>query len=1370
MAALLAGARLVLRQGVRLLPVITRAAPVRSAHVCLSSARCLSSSSRFLSVLAQERGNAEAELTPSGRAKAYQDDWSIHQLGQRLKTKGRTTRKNLLKTFQEVCKTGVPTDSQVWFFLRACGSYMPEVPPGERTEMANNIWNKLKELGVEFNVSHYNVLLEVYLQNEHVFSPTEFLAKMEEANMEPDHGTFQGLIAAFCSQGDIGGASTILESMKNKNFPITEQVFNSLIKGHARAGDLESAKNVLSIMQAAGIEPQWGTHLALLNAYAENGEIEKIREILNDKEIKVPQKQLTSVIMALVKSGNSQYISDVLQHMPNCVLFTQDIINLSLALLTQGYEDAALDVCKMINSWKPANENSEMQAGDFFLRHCVNLNMPINVLNKCADELQAAEMHTQPRHSLLRYALMSANSDLVIKLMKTLKDEELFLKSRYFRPVFDRLLSSKDLPGLFRIFGEMKSNGVSVELDTLSKCVSLITSQADGGQAFLQEKDRLRDLKNVCMLAVLRELRLENLKRVESFLSAFPLPVLKDRVIGGVLGATYVQSRSVEALTKITGLLCKDGSGGRDSSASTEFISHFLYYVIVRTSGAEGPALVEHLRQYLHSLKEMGVTLDIKGYRPIQLLLENGEAAKLNEDVKRSLKSLVYSMVVEGETAAELENQLAGLEKDNLPIESVLTKLLSLLRETKDLPKALQLKSKYEGSFTFYMYMKLLSLCCEENDPVELLKLKKEIDQKGFSSIPTTVKYMMILKVLVENNLIEDAINILKEMQANDVPMDEASQTRLFHILNNLAIKGDAQTLNIIHEYGVMMGLVNPNVNMCGPLVTVHLKKNDLSAALNALVACTKKYKCSPFLHNVIGSLVETGETDLIKKLVDRLSDFMDDQWVLHELFFAFISTGKYSEAEKIAETPGMRAIQGKIDWFANRCIRMNQVEKLEKLVELSRKLFQCDRKDMYSQLLRLYAENNDLEKAKSTLYKMKEDNLVPSGKALAPLRSLFESNGEDLNAHFPEFASSLDLIGRTNKSVLGLCEEGKGAEAFAAYQEAKQNDVILKKRTYTVLIDTLVKDSLLKEADEVSADAKKSVSNPGTASNLLIEEQVRRDCLKDALVTLQTMLENGSRPGRSAVSRLITALALNGDVLGIEKIKELTERHEFSAKVLPGSMNTSIALAHLVNGNVEEGISMLENLYLNGSKDVRTMYLISHLLKKNMEEVVEKVSILIERLAHQFANYYPVTSLFVNYIEVERLEEARQLLQRCNAIAEQRQQLTTFIIRRLYKKKEEEATKIIEVLSDPYYKQVLYTFKMRGYAHRRDVDAALALYEQSKAEHMDSDELFLKVLAGLLRDAERPVPFSEPPESMQYYKEKMKTQWAQGKDDQEVD
>jgi leucine-rich PPR motif-containing protein len=86
------------------------------------------------------------------------------------------------------------------------------------------------------DVSHYNALLRVYLENEHKFNPTEFLQQLSSKGLEPNRVTYQRLIARFCQDGDIDGASTILQHMKEKQLPINVHVFNALILGHAQTG------------------------------------------------------------------------------------------------------------------------------------------------------------------------------------------------------------------------------------------------------------------------------------------------------------------------------------------------------------------------------------------------------------------------------------------------------------------------------------------------------------------------------------------------------------------------------------------------------------------------------------------------------------------------------------------------------------------------------------------------------------------------------------------------------------------------------------------------------------------------------------------------------------------------------------------------------------------------------------------------------------------------------------------------------------------------------------------------------------------------------------------------------------------------------
>jgi leucine-rich PPR motif-containing protein, mitochondrial len=86
------------------------------------------------------------------------------------------------------------------------------------------------------DISHYNALLRVYLENGHQFSPSEFLSDLEKKGVEPNRVTYQRLVSRHCQEGDMDGAARVLQSMREKQMPVNESVFNALVNGHAHNG------------------------------------------------------------------------------------------------------------------------------------------------------------------------------------------------------------------------------------------------------------------------------------------------------------------------------------------------------------------------------------------------------------------------------------------------------------------------------------------------------------------------------------------------------------------------------------------------------------------------------------------------------------------------------------------------------------------------------------------------------------------------------------------------------------------------------------------------------------------------------------------------------------------------------------------------------------------------------------------------------------------------------------------------------------------------------------------------------------------------------------------------------------------------------
>ncbi|TKC38277.1 hypothetical protein EI555_003206, partial [Monodon monoceros] len=211
--------------------------------------RELLSQARLYAIAAEKKNYLQEEATSSHRRNTSQFDWDLMRLDNSVRRTGHIPKTLLQKVFDNTCHSGSRGGNQALLLLRSCGSLLPELKLSERTEFAHRIWDELQKLGTVYDVSHYNALLKVYLQNEYKFSPTDFLEKMEKANIQPNRVTYQRLIAAYCNMGDIEGAR-----------------------------DMENAENILTVMKEAGIEPGPDTYLALLNAYAEKGDIDHVKQ------------------------------------------------------------------------------------------------------------------------------------------------------------------------------------------------------------------------------------------------------------------------------------------------------------------------------------------------------------------------------------------------------------------------------------------------------------------------------------------------------------------------------------------------------------------------------------------------------------------------------------------------------------------------------------------------------------------------------------------------------------------------------------------------------------------------------------------------------------------------------------------------------------------------------------------------------------------------------------------------------------------------------------------------------------------------------------------------------------------------------------
>ncbi|XP_036979314.1 leucine-rich PPR motif-containing protein, mitochondrial [Acanthopagrus latus] len=1368
---------------------INPAAGNASSRVWPNAAGCV----RKYSVVTEQKDETSVAVQSK---QAQEFDWALAKLDSSVRRTGRITKSLLLRIFHDICRKGYPSGNQALLLLRSCGSLLPEVPLAERTELAHRVWEKLNELGAQYDVSHYNALLKVYIQNEFKFSPTDFLGKMEAANVQPNRVTYQRLIASYCLNGDIEGASTILGFMKTKDLPITEAVFNSLLTGHARSGDIESAKNILAVMKGAGIEPGPDTYTALLNAYAEKGDLDSLKATLvtaASDDCSLMDRDLMQVIYTLAKAGHQQHIPELTERLRQERGFVPDAMNLCLSLITQGMEDSAFHILKTFPVLQSDSLTTDSpNLGNFFLRHCVNMDTSLEKLGIYCKALQELNLHAAPLSFTLSCALEANKSGMSFALMKMMKEQDLPVRIHYFWPLLTHYMKDMDTSGVAAALKCMQELELSPDSETLTNYILAIYPSMEAARQALQDAGMSLQSEGVLSSEV-RSVALKSLAELYILLSDPSFPPLDLSFFRGSLILGFRRSDDVETMVKITELLYNDERFTKGTNMPAEKVSYLLYNLIDSMSDDDVQAQEEKLRKYFNQLKAKNITISQNIFRGIRNLLDSYHVPELIKDVivlvdpkEQGQNNPVIPVKRHVGIAAKvfaLEKKLADLKAENQPISAVLRQLIHTLCAEENLQRALEVKQQHEEAMTIGSYAVLLNLCCRQDNVDEAVNLKREMSRKDSSLVLDTGKYLGLVKTLSKHGRLEEAVDILKEMKEKEVLIDDTQVTVIFHILSSLAAKGNTATIQRLQETIFTLGLAKPTTNLCSPLISAYLDSKDLSGALDAVMACHDRYKFLPRIHDIIVGLVEEGNTELLQKAMDFVSQKRGEMTMLYDLFFAFLQTGRYREARKIIETPGLRARPGRLYWYAEKCISANKMESLEQMVDLTTKLFECDRDEMYSYILRLCKETNDWKKAEVVWTKMQEENVVPRDRTLRMLADILKNNGQEVPFDIPEtWYEQIDTTPKEKPAtntvtqqqtptqvgaerqvhLLTLCKKGKVKEAFELLKDSKERGLVFSPSIYDQLIRSLLAEGFMEDAMAVKDIATSHLPTfqlSDTATSLLIVTLSKRGLTQDALEKLRSMLSEDRVPTQLSLTRLVQALGNSGNVAGIKEVETLLKNLGMNINMSSIVFVNNIALAHIKNGDMDSAVEVLEEQYTRpDSVKPSIAFVFRKVLEENNEKAIDKLSVMAERLANHFACYRPATDLFLQLLDIDKVEDAKFMLARCNAVAEQKEMLVSYMSRKAQTPGQVGKIKTLRSLIPNFTeKELLYSYLMKCHFLDKDLPSAKALYEQMQKEGIAADELSLKRLATLLRSEGETVPFTEPPESFKFYADKLK-------------
>uniref|UniRef100_A0A1B6EW94 PROP1-like PPR domain-containing protein n=1 Tax=Cuerna arida TaxID=1464854 RepID=A0A1B6EW94_9HEMI len=553
--------------------------------------------------------------TPSFQKRSSLDH-TIRRLDEDARRIGRISMKEVEEALNEIRHLRKATTSQSLMVIRCCGNLVPEEAPEHRTKLVEEIWNTLEKLGVPLDISHYNALLKVYLENEHKFSPTDFLTRLEKQGVEPNRVTYQRLIAGYCQNGDIAGATKILEYMKEKQLPVSEGVFNALILGHSLADDMESAEGMLTVMKQANLEymkekqlpvsegvfnalilghsladdmesaegmltvmkqanlePSNETYTTLLCGYARRGDEAAIDRLITDckvKDVLLSDRDYLEMVYTAAINDHDDLVDKILKNIRNMTGYNQDAANVLLRLVTKGKDEAAYKVFLTMQPPIRSDQTPNM-SGHVIIKQLVKTNRPVEQILSVCERLER-DGHTKYGLWLaVETSFHHGNIDLTLDLLRVLKQKGEPIRNHYFWPSMVTAGKTGKHDSVVNIMQVMVNEfDLTLSFETLKDyCMPYVESQSpqQALKAMVEAGARL----GLAVSALIAHLVSQNrLKEAVDIALLNPRLQLKSAYLSRLLVESLQQGEDVKLAVTLVHVLASGGTAGAAGEGERE--------------------------------------------------------------------------------------------------------------------------------------------------------------------------------------------------------------------------------------------------------------------------------------------------------------------------------------------------------------------------------------------------------------------------------------------------------------------------------------------------------------------------------------------------------------------------------------------------------------------------------------------------------------------------------------------------------------------------------------------------------------------------------------------------------------------------------
>lgn len=1053
-------------------------------------------------------------------------DQQIKKLDLDARRNGRISLREVEDVIAEIRTSRSASGSQSLMVIRCCGNLISEEIPEKRTQLVQEVWNTLEKLGISLDISHYNALLRVYLENNHPFVPTELLAELEQKGIEPNRVTYQRFITRYCQTGDIEGATRILQFMREKEMPINEVVFNALVLGHSKANDMESAEGILNVMKQAGIDPTAETYTILICGYINEGNLDKVNSILEeceDKGIVFIDKDYLEMIYHMALKDID--IDPMLSKMKRNTGYNQDAVNYVYRLTNAGKLEVAFKIVKsMVRSSRL--DGTLTPTGGFFISALVRNDVPVADIFKYCDKLVEENLNLQSLSIAMENSLRFKKESLALELFRGAKERSIPLRPHFFWPLIVARGKQNDLNGLYKLIATMNMEfGLPIYSDTVREYIVPFALKENANLFGV-----LNDLKScgvstatsvsAIVIHLLSSGRIRDAAEIAAnYRANYPMTLIRKPLLNSYLKTADADSFTTILKNIALGIEWRANAAQQEAAEKDdeelavpeyrESIGQIVLEVVKEIKNKD--TCKTDFEEILKLMHQKGVGISNRAAEAIQTQLQD----KLTQGISSLLESLtgddlpvVESTTTGARRGSGVRKPQNNLDEDSLlrlyeqmkskgeVSKSILKQIFSLYGRQHNVEKLLELKEemdKVDFVLSNGMYAYIIDAYVEHEKLDEAWQiLKSRIEQEpDFVLNPT--KMLRIALLAVQKEDYDKAVEILKKKASLNENAQTAENTPFmtgslcWRIVNHFAEKGDVENVKQYFDLIVDNEYCTVNNILLGPLIKVHLQRDDLEGALKEFENCCVKYRATPFKTELTKRCIETEDAVNLQRLTDLSTEIHGEINSLYDLMISFLECGRLRQAKKILETPGLRLRSDRLQNACQKYQNSGSIENLENLLAVTKDA-QLDRSDLYYNLLLAYDKAGDPQKAMSVWLQIQENNETPTDPFLILLADILKKHDLAVPFNVPQFkeiplrvqrAESRVEMSKFSKTLRKFLNDGEIDEAVKYKDSLKPEQ--LNNTDLSLLLEKLLQDGRYNEAKNIYQDLSARGSLPIT-------------------------------------------------------------------------------------------------------------------------------------------------------------------------------------------------------------------------------------------------------------------------------------------------